>query len=515
MPSNAAMQENFQEDRKAEYRAFVASISSSNRFGDDIWHCDRLKKHPADRSCVLHFVNVPEQFKEAAKYFIVLKLLGGMRVSSARQHVIRLIWFLQFLELQGKEDILYCCTPSFVAGFKAYLDENCTKEQVKNGIWQVIKSFFDVMQGWEGRKLYNHFAGNPFVQPLHYDEKLISPFVERQLDRLFLMPEIQLHIRVAYWIMRLFPTRVSEVCAMEPDCVKQFDGHFVLFLPSWKQNGGYNQAEMRSLHIEYEGIGKYLIDLLYEQQKAWRVLSPYLLKNQQGLLLVYKKAWYRYGKWAETIVKKHNILTATPEHINVFFKRYCEMFDVRDENGTLYVLKSHMLRHNGITDRLAEGFTIEQIAHMTGHKNDQMILKSYNHLDLRPEVLTEKQQLVLGEVDEPSPLMFRGRILSMNPKTEARLLKNLRAHRVCGGICSDITGCKCDMQTCLSCRFFVPELEQLPFFEEQVEAWRIKAVRFKAFPIIQKNATANATLYQKVVNKMKTYLEAAGDEKNS
>jgi hypothetical protein len=38
------------------------------------------------------------------------------------------------------------------------------------------------------------------------------------------------------------------------------------------------------------------------------------------------------------------------------------MYDVRDENGTLYVLKSHMPRHLGITDRLAEGFTIEQIA---------------------------------------------------------------------------------------------------------------------------------------------------------
>jgi hypothetical protein len=174
-----------------------------------------------------------------------------------------------------------------------------------------------------------------------------------------------------------------------------------------------------------------------------------------------------------------------------------------------------MLRHNGITDRLAEGFTIEQIAHMTGHKNDQMILKSYNHLDLRPEVLTEKQRLVLGESDESSPVMFHGRILSMNPQTEARLLENLRAHRVRGGICSDITGCKCDMQACLNCRYFIPEIEQIPFFEEQAEAWRIKAVRFKAFPIIQKNAAANAVLYQEVVNKMKTYLEVTGDEKNS
>jgi hypothetical protein len=514
MPSNAVLRGSFQEEKKADYRAFVASVSNDDQFESDTWHCDRLKKHPADRSCVLHFVNVPERFKEITKYFIVLKLLDGMRVSGARQHVIRIIWFLRFLEEQGAKDALRCCTSPFVTGFKAYLDDNCTKEQVKYGTWQVTKNFFDLMQGWEGRRLYNHFAGNPFAQPFHHNEKLIPLFVEQQLDRLFLLPEIQLHIRVVYWLMRLFPTRVSEVCAMEPDCVKRFDGHFVLFLPMWKQNGGYNQAEIRSIHIEYEGMGKYLIDLLHEQRDVYHTLSPHLPKNQQGLLLVYKKAWYRYGKWANTTIKKHNILMATPEHINVFFERYCDIHNIRDADGKPYVLKSHMLRHNGITDRLAEGFTVEQIANMTGHKNDRMILSSYNHLDLRPEVLAEKQRLVSGEPAAIS-VMFEGRILNMSPQTEARLLLNVRAHRVRGGICSDITGCKCDMQACLSCCFFVPEIEQLPFFREQAEAWRVKAVRFKAFPIIHKNATANAALYQEVVDRMAIYLEVDDYEENS
>lgn len=514
MMNNVALRENFQESRKTEYRAFVGGISSADHFEDNIWHCDKLKKHSDDRSCVLHFANIPEQFKEMTKYFAVLKLIGGMRVSAARQHVIRLAWFLRFLESQGANDVLFCCEPQFVVGFKRFLDENCDKENVKNGIWQVVKNFFDTMQGWETRKMYNHFAGNPYVQPLHYDAKLIPAFVEQQLDKVFLLPEVQLHIRVAYWIMRLFPTRVSEVCATRPDCLKRFDGHFVLFLPSWKQNGGYNQAEMRSIHIEYDGMGKHLIDLLQVQQEVWRTLSPQLPENQRELLLAYKKAWRRYGKWADTVVRKHNVLTATPTHINVFFKKYCEIYDVRDESGNLYVLKSHMLRHNGITDRLAEGFTIEQIAHMTSHKSEGMILKSYNHLDLRPEIMTEKQRLVLGETGNLDVMMFKGRILNMNPQTEARLLENVRAHRIRGGICSDITGCKCGMQTCLSCRFFIPEIEQLPFFEEQAKAWRGKAERFKAFPIIQKNAAANAALYQEAVSKIKMRLEETGYEEN-
>lgn len=60
-------------------------------------------------------------------------------------------------------------------------------------------------------------------------------------------------------------------------------------------------------------------------------------------------------------------------------------------------MTTHQFRHNGITDRLASGFTAAQIAEMTGHHGDAMICNAYSHLDLMPETIREKQNYVLGK----------------------------------------------------------------------------------------------------------------------
>lgn len=46
------------------------------------------------------------------------------------------------------------------------------------------------------------------------------------------------------------------------------------------------------------------------------------------------------------------------------------------------MVTTHQFRHNGITDRLAAGFTAAQIAEMTGHHGDAMIFNAYAHLNL-------------------------------------------------------------------------------------------------------------------------------------
>lgn len=94
------------------------------------------------------------------------------------------------------------------------------------------------------------------------------------------------------------------------------------------------------------------------------------------------------------------------------------------------------------------------------------------------------------QTEAESPYMlFAGRILNMYAITEARLLKNIRAHRVPGGICADVTHCKGGLWSCIDCEHFVPEVEQLPYFKEQVISWTEKAEKFCA----DKQMTANYT----------------------
>ena len=277
-----------------------------------------------------------------------------------------------------------------------------------------------------------------------------------------------------------------------------------MFIPTWKQSGGYKEPEIRRLYFKDTGMGKYLADIIKEQQAVSLKLQEYMPQGQTGLFLTYCKEWYRYGKWHKNVIGKHSVLTATPDHINVFFATYCRIYHILDDNGKQYILKSHQLRHNGITERLCEGFTTEQIMHMTAHKNDSMIINSYSHFNLKPDVMIQKQQEIIGEHDNmQNVVMFGGRILNMTSDVESKLLANPHSQRVRGRICSDITNCNCDMYLCLSCKYFIPEAEQLSFFEEQEKMWKEKAKRFIAFPVIVKNAQANSILYGSIVRKIK------------
>ena len=100
-------------------------------------------------------------------------------------------------------------------------------------------------------------------------------------------------------------------------------------------------------------------------------------------------------------------------------------YGVRDQNGNPYQVTTHQFRHNGITDRLAAGFTAAQIADMTGHHGDAMIYSAYAHLELQPETIIEKQEFISeesGSRDERY-ILLGDRILNINEQLEKRLLK--------------------------------------------------------------------------------------------
>lgn len=186
------------------------------------------------------------------------------------------------------------------------------------------------------------------------------------------------------------------------------------------------------------------------------------------------------------------------------FKRICEQYQIKDQEGEIYNLTSHQFRHNGITDRLAARFTLEQIADMTGHHGNAMIWNSYAHLDLKPETIVEKQKYVLKESEKPEAgyILFGGRILNMEDALEKRLLKNIRAQKVPGGICGDITGCKSDMWNCLECDRFVVDSGQASYFEEEAKRWEEKAERFSAMPMVRDKAKKHAMQYRKMIERI-------------
>ncbi len=63
---------------------------------------------------------------------------------------------------------------------------------------------------------------------------------------------------------------------------------------------------------------------------------------------------------------------------------------------------------------------------------------------------------------------------------EKRILNNPKSVRIGKtGLCKDATECTEGPTECLSCKYFIPDAEQLEYFEEQIRVWKEKSTLFK------------------------------------
>ncbi len=105
-------------------------------------------------------------------------------------------------------------------------------------------------------------------------------------------------------------------------------------------------------------------ELLWKQQTAAMELQEYLPEEKRGNLFVYRRVLH-YKKGGTS--RPGRIQTVFQSVVEYHFKRICKQYNIWDEGGKIYNLTFHQFRHNGITDRLEVGFTLEQIADMKGH----------------------------------------------------------------------------------------------------------------------------------------------------
>lgn len=496
--------EDYNDRQKERYLELLHQLGVSINFNEDIWVCDKRLRSAAEQTghVSIRFTKIPGNYKELCKYFAIMRLLNGSMVRTVQGNVTSLTVFLKFLSEDHSNLPVSTCDISIASGFKTYLDTSPLDIQTKRNIWSSAGRLLKTMDGFDGMKCKNPFRSNPYPYKRNLDSKYIPDSVTKVLDAVFMGGDIDLYMRCIYWILRLIPSRISEVLGMKIDCIKPFNGKFVVFIPTWKQNGGHMEPILRSIHLHEEGIAGHLIGLIQEQQVTSMELQSQLPENKWGALFSYRRALHYKNKTTSTAWKA-NVMTLS--NVAYHFKRICGQYGIHGEDGEVYNLTSHQFRHNGISDRLEAGFTVEQIASMTGHHGDAMIWNAYSHLSLKPETIVQRQRYVLEESEcvENNYILFGGRILHMEEQLEKRLLKSLRAHRVPGGICSDVTGCKSDMWNCLGCESFIPDKDQLSYFEQQVIAWRDKAEQFLGFPLIHTSSMRNAALFEQIIKKLR------------
>lgn len=478
-------------------------------FYDERWVCDKLAKDvkvDSPKRYTIYYINVPEQYKDWVRYYALAMYRYKNSIRTIARNITDIKEFFQFLELNYNSIPLEEVDLTHVSKYKEYLKKSSFSDDTKHGKWSSLSNFYIKMNGANGHFKTNIVDKNPFEKKRHDSSKYIPDYVTKQLDDLFKDESLPLSMRAAYWIMRFIPSRIEEIYKIPIDCIKQIKDGWTLTLHMYKQNGGYIQPELRVLRFKNENVEcNFLRNVLEQQKEVAESLQDSLPKELQGYFFTYHQ--FQGKKYEDGKIKyftKEKIVVASESSISDFIKRACKKYNIRDAEGNLAHFSSHKLRHNGITDRMTPdgGFDASDVAGITHHKNNAMIFKNYNHPT--EEQILQSQENVLKAIgnkeESDKPIYFQGKIMNITPMLEKRLLRDFRKHKMKLGICSDNERCKNQYRCLEDCEFYIPDCDDLPYFEKEVEEWSRKVEHYKTQnqAISLENAEYNLKIHIKV-----------------
>lgn len=512
---NISVRDKIENKEKETLKKFLKTVSTVSVFEDDVWVVDIKNKHKNKNtgSKSIYFTIFDEEYKDFAKYFALYRIGQDVESSSIVGNLTAVSNFLKYLKANYEGLKLKDVNKKIIYSYRDYMKEYTgVEDRTKEGYWTGLILIFKYMLGFDEMPDRNCVGYiNPFVVPKSErkakKEKYIPEDVIVQMDKVLMENEdIPVYFRLAYWICRLIPSRITEVCSMKVECIKPYMEYKVLSIPTFKQEVNYIKPKMRNIGLKEEGMGEFLLDLIKKQiNESQEYRNDMKGEIEREFLFVYKPYHYmkKSMKWSKRAGKF--VTTFKEEGFNRMFKQVCEVYDIKDSNGKIYRPSSHQIRHVGITDRLYEGFRLIDIMAITGHKTSSMISNNYSHV--KQEELDKISREVIGE--EHNPIVFNGRIVNFDDDRKIKeILRRPFAHRIGKlGLCSDISNCKSGMFECLKCDRFIPNADELEYFEAQVEDWSKKIKRAGSNQYLKENAQYNLELNQNIVEKIKLGLK--------
>lgn len=471
---------------------------SSINFNDDVWLCDIASDYPnLDYRKKITFTCIDKQYRELVKYYVIL---CEQRLATVQTNVYNINKFLRYLVVNENNIELKKINSNLIQRYRNYLENNENLKKItKSKYMSCISDFFQRLNGWDEVP-----KNNPVNRRYHLVKrnkadneiktKYIPDDVFDKLNKIFKNEKIPVHFRLYYCLCALYPTRSSELLNMRIDSIKPFKDKYVYFKTENKSRNTYGDTNLIQVYINYEGMGKILVDLFYEQREVAISLRDEVKDEFKDLLFIYRPI--NNG----TIYKKPSILNGPK--FNRFMKQICREEGIDTELSDIGNITSHRFRHNCITDRIYEGFSTTAIKDLSGQLYDSTIYDSYfyrredkgkiiqrkslkNRFEVNKKGVIEKCTKEESEYDKAKEVnsfpnfkvMFRGRIMNLEEGKEKRLLANKRAYKIshnskCIGICTDIYSCESKLFNCLVCENFAPDLKEINYFEEQVEFWR-------------------------------------------
>ena len=291
--------------------------------------------------------------------------------------------------------------------------------------------------------------------------------------------EIPLVIRLTYFLLRLIPNRISEVLAINLECLSYPDlGLFSVSIPTSKETPLHIPLYTQYVFFMDGKIESVFYRLLREQQDAVRSCAGLDATDVDYLLFD---------------TAKGRALTAID--FNAFLDKFIHEHHIFDENGNYPVVTSHDFRHVCIGERLRSGvYSPEQTMKEANHSNVDVTL-SYGYMSKHDEAkhLGGITSDVLS-VDLKVPLQNNhAQHQTANPAKYDRLQNDTAYIRIIPGcgLCSD-SKCIPQYEKCAFCDCFTPDKLYLEYFTEAHEIVQKRILKF-----MKSNASPEAIAFER------------------
>lgn len=432
---------------------------SSSSFTSDSWVLDKRsnKSHP-DTIAFKKFNKLGKNGKYLAKLFAIVGLNRGSGIN--------LINKLQnYYEFTASHKLnLHQISKDIFANYISWLDgkidkrtNNLISESHKYMLLNSALEFHSLMNG------HSYLAYIDGVEAIEnsYDRKsinskykVIKQDVLDKLDVHFKTDIAPLHVRVAYWIMRLYATRPEDTLNYPLDCAKQLTDDMATIKHAIVKNST-NKGEIE-YKIGFLNLKEPMQKMLYELIKEQQSISLSLQKKSKKLnfLLTYR---HRTNK---TICLLSN-------------KRYGTYIRELQINMKIHISKRAVPRDfkkTGITMRMESGWTSAQLKQFANHRTFASI-DAYS-TPSESFMVSEQKRLLEAKGDIKGRFFFKGKIINgIGGKHEESLLKNPRAHKIADlGYCPDVASCGNHLE-CLDCDDLIPDADLEEYYLEQVDRY--------------------------------------------
>ncbi|OWZ84288.1 hypothetical protein [Natranaerobius trueperi] len=374
-------------------------IGHEGFFSDDVWICKNYDGYNGynKKEYSLSFLSTPNSFREILKLFILRN--SGRSHSTYKNYISMMNQFLKFsiknFSLKSLRDVSYY----LLEEYKAHLIKKDLVKGRKEHLWRILKQFFGTMSVFpEVPKI--QFPPDPDFKEKENPEIVdnIDPDVFREIDKVFVdyTNSLPTHVQLIYWILRLIPSRINEVLEMKIEtCLRTTGDKYIVTIPVPKNSPLYKIKTKMIYLTGKSAVEEHLLNLFNKQIKISKGLQSELIgKGPSGFLFTAHRV-NGHSTIKKTVYSMTYVEKYSDESFNSFLKTLIKNASkVMDESnapkykllhniveaereGTNHRITSHKLRGEGISDRLDNGFKIQDVMFLSGLNSANTIWDSY------------------------------------------------------------------------------------------------------------------------------------------